>query len=81
MDFDDAYANAAYIPGAAAYPERWRQNAAEFRDGLLSAGQAELDITYGQSTRSRLDLFLPDKAPRGLLIFVHGGYWLKFDKS
>ena len=21
MDFDDAYANAAYIPGAAAYPE------------------------------------------------------------
>jgi acetyl esterase/lipase len=81
MDFDDAYANAAYIPGAAAYPERWRQNAAEFRDGLLSAGQAELDITYGQSTRSCLDLFLPDKAPRGLLIFVHGGYWLKFDKS
>ena len=81
MDFDDAYANAAYIPGAAAYQERWRQNAAEFRDGLLSAGQAELDITYGQSTRSRLDLFLPDKAPRGLLIFVHGGYWLKFDKS
>ena len=81
MDFDDAYANAAYIPGAAAYPERWRQNAAEFRDGLLSAGQAELDITYGQSTRSRLDLFLPDKAPWGLLIFVHGGYWLKFDKS
>ena len=81
MDFDDAYANAAYIPGAAVYPERWRQNAAEFRDGLLSAGQAELDITYGQSTRSRLDLFLPDKAPRGLLIFVHGGYWLKFDKS
>ena len=81
MDFDDAYANAAYISGAAAYPERWRQNAAEFRDGLLSAGQAELDITYSQSTRSRLDLFLPDKAPRGLLIFVHGGYWLKFDKS
>ena len=40
-----------------------------------------MDITYGQSTRSRLDLFLPDKAPRGLLIFVHGGYWLKFDKS
>ena len=81
MDFDDAYANAAYISGAAAYPERWLQNAAEFRDGLLSAGQAELDITYGQSTRSRLDLFLPDKAPRGLLIFVHGGYWLKLDKS
>ena len=33
MDFDDAYANAAYIPGAAAYPERWRQNAADFATG------------------------------------------------
>ena len=30
MDFDDAYANAAHIPGAAAYPERWRQKAADF---------------------------------------------------
>ena len=81
MDFDDAYANAAYIPDAAAYPERWRQNAADFRSEMVSAGRAELDISYGKSTRSCFDLFLPERAVQGLLMFVHGGYWLKFDKS
>jgi arylformamidase len=81
MDFDDAYANAAYIPDAAAYPERWRQNAADFRDEMIPVGRAELDISYGQSARSSFDLFLPEGAPQGLLMFVHGGYWLKFDKS
>ena len=81
MDFDDAYANAAYIPGSAAYPEKWRQSAADFRSTILPAGRAELDISYGQSARSCFDLFLPQGAPKGLLVFVHGGYWLKFDKS
>ena len=81
MDFNDAYANAAHIPGAAAYPERWRQKAADFRGEMISARRAELDISYGQSARSRFDLFLPQRAPQGLLMFVHGGYWLNFDKS
>ena len=27
------------------------------------------------------DLFLPEKMPRGLAVFVHGGYWRAFDKS
>ena len=49
MDFDDAYANAAHIPGAAAYPERWRQKAADFRGEMISARRAELDISYGQA--------------------------------
>jgi acetyl esterase/lipase len=28
-----------------------------------------------------LDLFLPASAAKGLFVFVHGGYWLAFDKS
>ena len=31
--------------------------------------------------RTRLDLFLPEAAPHGLLVFVHGGYWLGFDRE
>jgi acetyl esterase/lipase len=42
---------------------------------------AELDIAYGDSERQKLDLFRPDNAPDGLLVFVHGGYWRVFDKS
>lgn len=81
MDLDDAYANAAHIPDAEDFPPRWARAAAAFREGLLEQGLADLDIAYGDSPRQRFDLFLPGPAPRGLMVFVHGGYWLRFDKS
>jgi len=31
--------------------------------------------------RNRLDLFLPSAAPKGLVVFIHGGYWMESDKS
>ncbi len=77
-DWDDAYANGAYIDGAADYPDRWAALARGFRDGHR---QKQLDITYGASDRQRVDLFLPAAAPLGLVVFVHGGYWMAFDKS
>jgi len=78
---DDAYANAAHIPGADDYPPRWAGRAAEFRKALESEGRARLGLGYGQSPRQVLDLFLPKSTPKGLCVFVHGGYWLRFDKS
>lgn len=80
-ELDDAYANAAYIPGAAEYPPRWERAAAALREGLLEQGLADLDQSYGESPRQRFDLFHPSGAPKGLMVFVHGGYWLRFDKS
>ena len=35
----------------------------------------------GTAPRNRFDLFLPEDAPKGLVVFVHGGYWVRFDKS
>ena len=58
-DLDDAYANAAYIPGAADYPPRWARAAEGLREGLLEQGLADLDLSYGDSARQRLDLFYP----------------------
>ncbi|MYM55080.1 alpha/beta hydrolase [Thalassovita mangrovi] len=81
MELDDAYANAAYIEGAEAYPGRWAADAAGFREGMLEQGLAELDIPYGDSPRQVFDLFQPAGGAKGLFVFVHGGYWLKFDKS
>ena len=80
-ELDDAYANAAYIPGAADYPPRWERAAAALREGLLEQGLADLDQPYGESARQRFDLFHPGGTAKGLMIFVHGGYWLRFDKS
>ncbi|MCG7628642.1 alpha/beta hydrolase [Epibacterium sp. MM17-32] len=79
MELDDAYANGAYIEGAADYPPRWMASAEDFRNSLHD--RARLDIPYGAGTRHRYDLFLPETAPLGVLVFVHGGYWLNFDKS
>ena len=81
IDYDDAYANAAYIPNAEGFVETWTQEAEAFRAQALAQGCAELNIPYGSSTRQKFDLFTPKAASHGVLIFVHGGYWLKFDKS
>lgn len=79
MDLDDAYANRPYIEGADAFPPRWEAEAKRFRDSL--GERAKLDIAYGPSDRNRLDLFLPEGPIKGLIVFVHGGYWLWFDKN
>ncbi len=81
LDFDDAYANAPYIPDAERFPPAWAAAAEAFRTQSLRAGRARLDISYGERQRNRLDLFLPEDTPRGLVVFVHGGFWKAFDKS
>ncbi|WP_099864969.1 alpha/beta hydrolase [Pararhizobium haloflavum] len=81
VDWDDAYANAAHIPGSDAFPERWATEAARFRSAQTATGRCRLDIAYGEGDRNRFDLFQPAAEPKGLVIFVHGGYWKAFDKS
>ncbi|MBO9476426.1 alpha/beta hydrolase [Shimia sp. R11_0] len=77
MDWDDAYSNGAYIAGADGFPPRWAKEAAAFR---ASAGAQE-DVAYGAGARQKLDLITPKGAAKGLFVFVHGGYWMAFDKS
>lgn len=78
IDWTEAFANADFIPDGMAYPVRWKRRAAEFR---ITAGNAQLNIAYGAHPREKLDLFLPAGKARGLAVIVHGGYWLRFDKS
>jgi arylformamidase len=80
-DWDGAYANSAHIPDGAAYPARWAARAAAFRDLPASAGRARIDLAYGPAPRNRLDLFHPQGPCKGLVVFVHGGFWKAFDKS
>ena len=76
---DRAYANAPHIPGAANYPGRWANRSATYRKTL--AGRARLNLPYGPSDRHRFDLFLPEAPPKGLFVFIHGGYWLAFGRE
>jgi acetyl esterase/lipase len=79
MDYDRAYQNSDFIPNGASYAGRWEADAAAFRDSM--GDRASLDIAYGPGERNRFDLFLPEGAPKGLFVFVHGGYWLRFGRD
>jgi len=80
-DWDSAYTNSAYIVDGDRWPAAWVEPARSFRDKLATAGRAKLDLAYGPAARNRFDLFLPEGQPQGLVVFVHGGYWLQLDKS
>ena len=81
MDFaseaDRAYANGAFIPGADGFVPKWRAAAAAFRE----ATRCDLGRTYGPGARQRWDLFLPEGRPRGVMVYLHGGYWMAFDRG
>lgn len=55
---------------------RWSAESAAARSRLDS----RLGIRYGSGPKQTLDLF-PAKAPRGALLFIHGGYWRALDKD
>lgn len=73
-DLSRDYQNSAFISGGDTYYPRWQAAAATFRAGL--GGRAELNLPYGPAARQAFDLFHPLGHPKGLMVFVHGGYWL-----
>lgn len=80
-DWDDAYANGANIAQGDRWPQAWVEPAKEFRDRLTAEGRARLGLAYGDAPRNRFDLFLPQGEPKGLVVFVHGGFWLRLDRG
>lgn len=81
MNLDIAYANAEFIPNAGDYPPRWAKQAQNFRDASKELRQTRLGLPYAAGARNQFDLFFPDDAPQGVVVFVHGGYWRRFDRS
>jgi arylformamidase len=78
-DLTSAYANAERIPEAEAFPPRWRAEAQAMRATL--GARARTGISYGPGARQSFDVFLPEGTPRGLMVFVHGGYWKAFEPA
>ncbi len=78
VDMDLAYANGAFIAGAESYPPRWAEAAAAFRNS--QGGRAKLGLRYGPGAGQQFDLFMPEGQPQGLMVFIHGGYWMAFGR-
>lgn len=80
-DWDSAYANGANIAKGERWPDVWVGPARAYREELGSSGRAKFDVVYGQKPRNTLDIFHPPKPALGLVVFVHGGFWVNLDKS
>lgn len=76
-DWNDTFANMAYIAGSDALPDTWAAGAAAFR----ASGVRIEEHAYGASLRAKFDMVWPKETPKGLAVFVHGGYWIRMDKS
>ena len=42
---------------------------------------AYLDVAYGAGPDAKMDIFRAHGSSRGMLMFIHGGYWRAMDKS
>jgi arylformamidase len=77
---DANYNLRAAVPEHPIYFARYEAASQAFRQ---RAG-GRLDLAYGDSPRQAIDLFLPQTADTGappLLVFIHGGYWQRFDRK
>ncbi|SNZ20347.1 alpha/beta hydrolase [Cohaesibacter gelatinilyticus] len=82
IDWTEAFANADFIPGGMEFPPRWAKEAQDFRDWVSDHEAYDYqELSYGDHQRQCLDLFVPKTGAKGLVVFVHGGFWLAFDKS
>lgn len=76
INWDDAFDNSGYVAGSDKLAASWAATAADYR-----AMGGEIDRIYGDGPRNRFDLFQPEGRAKGLVVFVHGGYWQMLDKS
>ncbi len=81
MYTDTDFVNVDFIPGGADYPERWAADGQAYREREAALGRARLNVSHGEGERQRLDVFHPAGKPVGLVVFVHGGYWMRFDRT
>lgn len=80
-DWTAEYDNRAAVPEADAIISGWQDKAVEFRSSITVPDRVQLHTPYGDGERNRFDLFQPEVAPKGLVIFIHGGYWRMLNKS
>ena len=57
------------------------RHGAQKAEALRGRVRGRLGLSYGAGAREKFDLFLPDGEAAGLVVFVHGGYWMQFDRS
>jgi arylformamidase len=76
-DYDLLYNPRLTVTGYEQVLERWNRDSERARARL----ECYLDVPYGGGETETLDLFRAKGRSRGLLMFIHGGYWRSLDKK
>ncbi len=71
------YNNQRRVPEFPRIAEDWMRRSAALRE----AARCDLDVSCGPGPRDRLDLYHAEGSAPPLLVYVHGGYWQRGDKS
>lgn len=72
IDWRTAYDNRGAVAEAEAIIGRLEAEALAYRAEMGSRVET---VAYGEGERRAVDLIWPEDAPRGLAVYVHGGYW------
>jgi len=82
IDYKFEYDVRARVPEHAEIFAEWARQAEDYRAEALKRDCAELGLSYGDTPRQIIDLFLPAaNAATPLALFIHGGFWRAFDPS
>src|SRR5689334_23981523 len=76
-DYDLLYNPRLTVSGYEQVFERWNADSERARARL----ECYLDVPYGDAETETLDIFRARGPSRGLLMFIHGGYWRSLDKK
>lgn len=74
---EDNYNNMARRPDAPELLRQWAESSERYRNHA----DAILDCAYGSGDRERIDVFRCGEKDAPLLVYIHGGYWQRGDKS
>ena len=57
--------------------QSWQDMSEEFKARWAMLGEIQTDIVYGEHPRERYDMFRPSTECRGIVVLIHGGYWMR----
>lgn len=76
-EYDLLYNPRLSVPDFVQIAQRWSHQSAAARSTL----DCYLDVPYGGDPNETMDVFLAQGRSKGMLMFIHGGYWRAQDKA
>ena len=77
MDYEAEYNNRRRVPEHVEINGRWQAASAAYRN----TARADLDLPYGSGVRHRYDLYHCGSERAPLVVYIHGGYWQRGDRT